>query len=75
MRWMDCVKYDMKQTKIHPEWVSDGESWFDMIQHVNTTRKLREGDKGEKLYVCTGINSYAVRSVSVLDGNSGVQIR
>ena len=37
-------------------------------------RKRRECDKGETFYGLTDLNSYAARSVSVLDGNNGVRI-
>ena len=41
LRWMDCVKDDMKQNMIRPEWTSgtDRGSWFDMIQTVNPTQE------------------------------------
>ena len=32
---MDCVKYDMKQNSIRPEWASDRDSWFGMIRNIN----------------------------------------
>ena len=39
VRWVDCAKDDMGPNKIRPEWASDGESWFDMINNFNTTQK------------------------------------
>ena len=40
LRWMDRLKEDMKQNKISPEWASQRESWFEMIQNVNPTQEM-----------------------------------
>ena len=42
LRWMDRLKYDMKQNNIRPEWASDIESWFNMMKNVNPTQETTE---------------------------------
>ena len=42
LSWVDLFKDDMKQNKIRPEWASDRESWFEMIQNVNPTQETTE---------------------------------
>ena len=41
LRWMDRLKY-MKKNSIRPDWASDRERWFVMIQYVNPTQETTE---------------------------------
>ena len=51
LRCMDRLKDDVKKNNIHPEWASDRESWFEMIQNVidSTLPRKRGKVRGKKV--------------------------